>query len=190
MDAFFVDYSLAPLMMHENYVRSAQNKISRGVTNPPPHERLASASAAVSDLDLIDTKLRQNQNYSLLTTEAALSVRIGRLSGGQIGCACARRTHDARTLRRVLLSSRHARSNASFPAWFGKNSTRGKFRRLSSELAVHLAASARGIGGQEALRLDMLEVRRMIARRADSCLTHPRACSLCADTSANPLLRL
>ena len=77
-------------MMHENYVRSLQGKIQRQGSHPPkgappPHERVAAASAAVSDLDLVDAKLHQNMNYGLLTTEAALSVRIGRLAGGQLG---------------------------------------------------------------------------------------------------------
>ena len=44
-----------------------------------------------------------------------------------------------------------------FPAWFGKNSSRGKHRRLTADLTMHLATTNRGGCGREALRLDLLE---------------------------------
>ena len=70
-----------------------------------------------------------SQEWGLLTTQASLTVRAGVIVGG----ACL---------------------NPAFPAWFGKNSTTTKSKRLAGELALHLGA--RISGGRDAVRRDYL----------------------------------
>lgn len=122
-EAFFIDYSLCGLLIHENYVGAVNNAKGDKIA------RLAEASDTLARVDLIDKRIRGDQNWSLLTTQAALVVK----TGVDIHGSCL---------------------NPSFPAWFGRNSTTAKNKRLCSELSTHLAKHVSG--GRDAIRLDYL----------------------------------
>lgn len=125
-DAFFIDYALAGLLVHENYI-SAVNAAKPGKSKV---DRLAEAALTLSDVDLVDARIRSDQSWGLLTTQAALVVKVG----VDIHGAC---------------------FNPAFPAWFGKNSTQTKNKRVCSELAMHLGRTVSA--GRDALRLDYIE---------------------------------
>eukprot|EP00968_Pinguiococcus_pyrenoidosus_P015801 scaffold1474_cov256-Pinguiococcus_pyrenoidosus.AAC.11 len=133
MDAFFVDYSLTPLMIAQHYVASINQ--NRRPDFGDKSEALANAAEALSDAELVTSMLRgENQNWSLLPTSALLHCRVGSFCGGGIGFA-------------------------GFPEWLGKNSSRGKRTRLSNELGARLAHQAKRTGSGD-LVMDVAEVLR------------------------------
>ncbi|CAN0024030.1 unnamed protein product [Ascophyllum nodosum] len=114
-EAFFTDYSLLPLLVHQNYLSSLMKADPKSRA-----EVTASAAAAVSDADIISGKMRgDTQNWSLLPTQAAMNVRVGFVGGGSLGFP-------------------------EFPKWLGNYSRENKRRRLLGELATHLNASISG----------------------------------------------
>jgi len=129
-NAFFIDYSLTPLLIQQNYIDSAKSGIFRNplLDDVARMEQLAQASDAVSDSDLAAAAIRgQNMHWELLTTQAMFCVRAG---------ACVQGFQAFPT----------------FPAWLGKQSTQSKLRRLTNELVHHTALS---VGqGFQAVRLD------------------------------------
>lgn len=65
--------------------------------------------------DMIDTKIRRTNNWSLLDVEAmCASVLPGHYLEG------------------------HVNAQIDFPSWLGKNSKKNKFSRLLSELQAHM----------------------------------------------------
>ncbi|CAB1111626.1 unnamed protein product [Ectocarpus sp. CCAP 1310/34] len=114
-ELFFTDYSLLPLLIHQNYLSSLMQvdaKVRTDVT--------AAASAAVSDADIISGKMRGDvQHWELLPAQAALNVRVGSVGGGSLGFP-------------------------EFPKWLGNYSRENKLRRLLGELSTHLNASVSG----------------------------------------------
>ncbi|CAM9762731.1 unnamed protein product, partial [Ectocarpus sp. 4 AP-2014] len=114
-ELFFTDYSLLPLLIHQNYLSSLMQvdaKVRTDVT--------AAASAAVSDADIISGKMRGDvQHWELLPAQAALNVRVGSIGGGSLGFP-------------------------EFPKWLGNYSRENKRRRLLGELSTHLNASVSG----------------------------------------------
>lgn len=70
---------------------------------------------AISKSDLIDKKMRSRNNWSLLEVQAVYSsVLPGHYMEG------------------------HIKGQINFPGWLGKNSKKGKFKRLVSELQAHM----------------------------------------------------
>ncbi|CAM9762324.1 unnamed protein product [Discosporangium mesarthrocarpum] len=121
-DCFFTDYSLLPLLVQQNYVGSLAG-LDKGVRA----ERLADASEAVSDADMISGKMRGDvQHWELLPSQAALNVRVGSIGRGSLGYP-------------------------DFPKWLGNYSRANKQQRLLSELTMHL--NSKISGGPEAVRL-------------------------------------
>jgi replication factor C subunit 1 len=118
-EAFFIDYSLTPLLIQQNYVDAAKNGIFRNpaLDDVARMEQLARASDAVSDSDLAASAIRgQNMHWELLPTQAAFCVRAGaRVQGFQ--------------------------AFPQFPAWLGKNSSAGKMSRLTKEIVHHTSLS-------------------------------------------------
>ncbi|KAJ8609750.1 hypothetical protein CTAYLR_009246 [Chrysophaeum taylorii] len=125
-EAYFIDYNLCPLLVQENYVSAAANA---KCGQAEKMDRLAAAAECLSDADAIEKRIRSDQAWSLLTTQAAFVVR----AGVEINGMCV---------------------NPNFPSWFGKNSTTGKNYRLCSELATHL--SSKISAARAAIRLDYL----------------------------------
>mmetsp|Transcript_8209 Transcript_8209/g.11430 ORF Transcript_8209/g.11430 Transcript_8209/m.11430 type:complete len:846 (-) Transcript_8209:499-3036(-) len=128
IESFFIDYGLTPLLIHENYINASNSVKNCSIENKL--ERVVQASESLSISDLVEAKIRNEQNWGLLTTQAAMIVKVG----VDIQGFC---------------------MNPNFPAWFGKNSTTTKNYRLTSELAFHL--NHRCSASKQTIRLDYLE---------------------------------
>ncbi|KAJ1385667.1 DNA polymerase III, clamp loader complex, gamma/delta/delta subunit, partial [Ochromonadaceae sp. CCMP2298] len=79
-EAFFIDYSLTPLLVQQNYIDSSKAGIFRNpaLSDVRRMDLLSQASDAVSDSDLAAAAIRgQDMHWELLPTQAALCVRAG-----------------------------------------------------------------------------------------------------------------
>ncbi|KAM4854962.1 replication factor C subunit 1 [Thomomys bottae] len=113
-DLFFHDYSIAPLFVQENYLH-VKPKAAGG--DMKKHLMLLSRAAdSICDGDLVDSQIRNKQNWSLLPTQAIYaSVLPGELMRG------------------------YMTQFPSFPSWLGKHSTTGRHDRLVQDLALHMS---------------------------------------------------
>ncbi|CAH0600208.1 unnamed protein product [Chrysodeixis includens] len=115
-DLFFYDYSLGPLFVQENYLTVEPRC--------PKHEvlqRISRAADSISLGDLVETKIRRSQAWSLLPTQAIFS---SVLPGFEMsGCK---------------------KGRTQFPGWLGKNSRATKFQRLCQEIHAHTRLSTSG----------------------------------------------
>ena len=110
---FFIDYSLIPLMIQENYLQYAKGGSLRTANEVDMLTKLSQAADAVSDMELAGSGVMgQDQHWELLPTQAMLSVRVGSIIQGFAGFP-------------------------NFPSWLGKYSTTGKKKRLTQELVTH-----------------------------------------------------
>eukprot|EP00981_Chlorochromonas_danica_P000348 scaffold90_cov163-Ochromonas_danica.AAC.3 len=130
--AFFIDYSLSPLIIQQNYIDAAKNGVFR---NPQKDdvakiEALAKAASAISDVDLIGSKIRgQDQHWELLPCQAASCLAVGNPIAG-------------------------FQAFPTFPAWLGKFSSTNKTSRLVREIVQHSSLS---VGqGFQVIRLDFI----------------------------------
>lgn len=124
-NAFFIDYSLTPLLIQHNYIDSAKNGIFKNpqLDDVARMQLLSKAADAVSDSDLAGAAIRgQNMHWELLTTQAVFCVRAGSFVQGFQGMA-------------------------SFPAWLGKYSAQGKRSRLTKEIVHHTALTVGQVRG-------------------------------------------
>ncbi|KIH46742.1 replication factor RFC1 domain protein [Ancylostoma duodenale] len=109
-DMFFVDYSIMPLFVQENYPNMRNDKHS-------PKQAMAGlrrAADLISHGDTIERCIRSTGTWKLLNEQAML------------GCALPSIAVDG-----------HLRAMIQFPAWLGKNSTANKRQRLMRQLATH-----------------------------------------------------
>lgn len=119
-NAFFIDYSLVPLLVQQNYIDSARSGIFQSklpammrLSLEDKMERLSMAADAVSDMELAGSRLMgADQHWELLPTQGMMSVRVGHLTSG-------------------------FQAFPTFPQWLGKFSTQNKSRRLTNELVAH-----------------------------------------------------
>lgn len=122
-NSFFIDYSLMPLLIQQNYIDSAKCGIfsSMQMNDIQKMEQLSLAADTVSELDLIESKIRGfEQHWELLPSQAALSVKVGfQVQGSQ--------------------------PFPFFPAWLGKSSTTLKKQRLIEEIVHHTSLSVRQV---------------------------------------------
>lgn len=81
-EAYFVDYDLMPLMVQENYIQSIMNNNN---TSDEKLECAMNAAAYISESDLVNTYVRAEQRWDLLTKQAALNVAACVYSAGFIG---------------------------------------------------------------------------------------------------------
>ncbi|CAI5718729.1 unnamed protein product [Peronospora farinosa] len=123
-EAYFVDYDLMPLMVQENYIQSIMNNRTSSDTNL---EAAMHASEFISESDLLNTYVRVEQRWDLLTKQAAMNVGACIYSAGFVG-------------------------HPEFSKWLGKNSSASKSKRLLSELSVRMRSHASG--SREVIRLD------------------------------------
>ncbi len=125
-DAFFVDYSLMGLMVHQNYIKIANQRYgktkSSGNMDPDAElhclNELYEGTKCMSDFAVAEESLRTEQNWSLLPLCSVLAVKSGYHAGGETG---------------GMLGG-----FPEFSGWLGKNSSRGKKNRLIQELAHHM----------------------------------------------------
>lgn len=81
-EAYFVDYDLMPLMIQENYIQSIMNNRTSSDENL---EAAMHASEFISESDLLNTYVRMEQRWDLLTKQAAMNVGACVYSAGFIG---------------------------------------------------------------------------------------------------------
>lgn len=114
MDMFFIDHSLAPLLVQENYLKSVEKK--------PVDAGLLARCAFSADLmtlgDIMSNRIRGEQEWNLLPDMGVVSsVYPAMATNGFVGFP-------------------------SFPQFLGKYSTMSRTRRLNAELQTHLRLSA------------------------------------------------
>ena len=110
IDLFFHDYSMTPLFVQDMYP-----KINTGGDMRKKLEQLAEAADSIADSDVMYETIYRAQNFGLLPNFAIAScIRPGFAMQGFL---------QERTM---------------FPAWFGKNSAQGKFKRYLGELGHHM----------------------------------------------------
>ena len=122
-DAFFTDYGMMGLLVHQNYPKVvAQQYTNQAKTTEEKQvvaNRLADATAAMSDFGVLEDMVRGgDQHWELLTSAAALCVQTGSIAGGPNGGFLP--------------------GFPEFPGWLGKNSSKGKHDRLLGELQHHM----------------------------------------------------
>jgi len=131
-NSFFVDYSLIPLMIQQNYIKSytgGQAYRSSGTNEVAKLELLSRAADAVADMELSEAGIRGlgDQHWELLPVCAGFSLRVGSIVQGHQGFP-------------------------EFSAWMGKNSSKGRKHRLTQEIALHsMLSTGQGVG---AVRLE------------------------------------
>lgn len=79
-NSFFIDYSLVPLLIQQNYIDSSKSGIFKdpNVDELAKMEALSKAADAVSDVDLVGAKIRgQDQHWELLPTQAVFCLGVG-----------------------------------------------------------------------------------------------------------------
>ncbi|KRT81463.1 AAA protein [Oryctes borbonicus] len=123
---FYYDYSIGPLFVQENYLQ-VQPNCPRSETL----QRVSWTADSISKSDLVDKKMRSSNNWSLLEVQAIYSsVLPGQYMEGNV------------------------RGQINFPTWLGKNSKKGKFKRLVSELQAHMRISTSG--SRKSVNLDYI----------------------------------
>lgn len=129
---FFYDYSMGPLFVQENYLY-----VTPECTGPKDKDfgeelvRRYLTADSLSMSDVIESKIRSTNNWSLLDSQAYRSTVIPSyyMSGTMSKC--------------------------NFPSWFGMNSRRTKRLRIVSELYSH--ARTRVSGDKNSMLLDYSE---------------------------------
>lgn len=112
-DLFFFDYSMGPLFVQQNYLSVAPNVAKSEVL-----DAVANTAESLSMGDLIEKRIRSNNAWSLLPTQAMFSsVLPGEYMSGRIT------------------------GQINFPGWLGKNSKTTKRRRLAQEVHDHSRAN-------------------------------------------------
>lgn len=111
-DMFFLDYSLVPLLVQENYLKAVEKK-----PDPAIMQRIAFSAELFVSSDKLSNSMREGQDWSLLPDMAITStVYPAFITNGFVAFP-------------------------QFPSFLGKYSTCQKTRRLSQELHAHLRLS-------------------------------------------------
>ncbi|EDQ90530.1 uncharacterized protein MONBRDRAFT_16219, partial [Monosiga brevicollis MX1] len=119
-DAFFVDYSIMPLFVQENYLKHKDSDVS----TVEHLTRLSQAADAISESDLLSTVMMSQSNYKALPVLAVQScIRPGYLSRGSF---------------QGEFRPPYGGGQYTFPSWLGKYSSQSKFKRYTSELQQHM----------------------------------------------------
>ncbi len=124
-DAFFVDYMLMGLMVHQNYLKVGMGQYNSAKLKGDEDAELEAlnhmhdATHAMSDFGMCEESLRGgDQNWALLPLCSVLAVKVGHHAGGPNG---------------GMLPG-----YPEFAGWLGKNSSRNKKMRLLQELRRHM----------------------------------------------------
>jgi replication factor C subunit 1 len=129
-DAFFVDYMMMGLMVHQNYLKVCNGgynsaKLATGgsgggaLAEIDALNQTYEATAAMSDFGMCEESLRGgDQNWSLLPLCSLLAVKVGHHAGGSSGGFLP--------------------GYPEFAGWLGKNSSRNKKIRILQEFRRHM----------------------------------------------------
>jgi replication factor C subunit 1 len=136
-NSFYIDYSLVPLLVQQNYIDSAKSGVFRNLhlTDLEKMEALSKSSSAVSDMDLFGSALRgQDQHWELLPAQAALSMKVGHhIHGFQ--------QFPTFPMVSFLMLKVNLMVTDFFVQWLGRNSSKGKRLRFVNELVNHSSLS-------------------------------------------------
>nr|XP_002119665.2 replication factor C subunit 1-like [Ciona intestinalis] len=127
---FFMDYSMIPKFIQDNYLH-IHPFAAKGDTKKHLH-LLSKAADCLATSDLIESTMRSSQSWSLLPTLGMMSTVLPTT---------------------IMNGSMHGMIN--FPSFFGKLSTTGKNHRLLQELKFH-SSLVTGGAQEETLNLDVL----------------------------------
>ena len=123
-DAFFVDYSLMGLMVHQNYLKVVNQKYLTTKTKGDMEGELEclknmyEGTKCMSDFAMAEDRVRAGQNWGLLPLCSVLATKAGYHAGGESG---------------GMLTG-----FPEFSGWLGKNSSKGKKGRLIQEFSHHM----------------------------------------------------
>ena len=123
-DAFFVDYSLMGLMVHQNYLKVVNGRFLKTKSDGDLQSELdcvkemCSGTECMSDFAFAEESVRRGQNWGLLPLCSVLAVKSGYHAGGESGGFLP--------------------GFPEFSGWLGKNSSRGKKTRMIQELSHHM----------------------------------------------------
>lgn len=124
-DAFFVDYSLIGINVHQNYLKVMVGGYQEAVRSKDDAkmdafvDRMHESTLAMSDFAVGEQAVRGgDMNWSLLPFLSMMTVKTGYHAGGENGGFLG--------------------GFPEFAGWMGKNSTRGKKSRLLNELGYHM----------------------------------------------------
>lgn len=123
-DLFFQDYSMGPLFVQENYLQVLPAGPKEDIMS-----KVAKAASSLSRGDLIERRIRSNNNWSVLPVQAMFSSVIpGEFMSGRIT------------------------GQINFPGWLGKNSKRTKRSRMAQEIHDHTRVATSG--SRTSVRMD------------------------------------
>ena len=121
---YFVDNSMTPLLVHENYLSCQPFLPQRFMQAPPKFQdnwkfnQLAQAGDFLATGDVISQKVMGSQNFALMPLHGALScVAPGAMMKG------------------------NGPGRLQFPSWLGRNSTATKRQRLLREATSHMSGT-------------------------------------------------
>ncbi|CCH63041.1 hypothetical protein TBLA_0J00410 [Henningerozyma blattae CBS 6284] len=116
MGLYFDDFDFTPLMIQENYLSTRPSVLPRGQSHL---EAVANAANSISEGDLVERKIRSNEQlWSLLPLHAVMSsVRPSSMVAGQMA------------------------GRINFTTWLGQNSKMNKYLRILQELQYHTRLS-------------------------------------------------
>ena len=121
---YFVDNSMTPLLVHENYLSCQPFLPQRFMQAPPKFQdnwkfnQLAQAGDFLANGDVISQKVMGSQNFALMPLHGALScVAPGAMMKG------------------------NGPGRLQFPSWLGRNSTATKRQRLLREATSHMSGT-------------------------------------------------
>jgi replication factor C subunit 1 len=115
VDLFFIDYDFIPLLVQENYLYAMNSNFSGSVKDV---ESMANAAAFIAFGDQVNTQVRSQQDWTLLSDLAfASAIAPCYYNKGSI-------------------------SYPKFPEWLGKNSSGLRAKRLINELKVSMGHRA------------------------------------------------
>lgn len=111
-DAFFTDYSIIPMFIQQNYIESFEcGSLAYRATTQKTLDYCSIMAGEISDLDLVESKVGNEQNWELLPCVASICIQVGSNCKGS--------------------------SFPQFPKWLGKNSTRNKNSRNLMSVSAH-----------------------------------------------------
>lgn len=150
MDLFFCDYSLMPLLVHENYLSVKPVDLKGNTKIQRDYSHLLKTYASIESMchsDKISRLLRTNNNWSLLPTQGIFATVVpGESLRGSMGMS-------------------------AFPGWFGKNSKMNRVDRILQELQKHMrikiSANKIGVGMDYLSVLKVMLTKPLIKRGAD-----------------------
>ncbi|ORX91282.1 DNA replication factor C, large subunit [Basidiobolus meristosporus CBS 931.73] len=126
IEIYFHDFSLAPLMIQENYIKmnpslAREGRMTEKQVMARTLDLISQAADSISDGDLVDSLIHGSQQWGLMPVHATFS--------------CVRPayfTHGA------------SQGMYQFPGWLGQNSKAGKYSRMLKELQIHMRTKISG----------------------------------------------